>query len=532
MSIHMLRQLRGRMVPEVVERVVADLLLLNAAFLATVVLRFIWLFQSKAEAFTVSTYAQIMGGSYGLYRGSAAVLTAVCLLVFWTAGFYTYGRAYRSRYKILLIVGAVSLAYAAFTLIIAPLLSITPLPRSILFGAWFGSLTLLVTARIWSHLWKRTVRIETRRDPDLHPVLRNVLIIGGAGYIGSILVRGLLRRGYNVTVLDALLYGDEGIRTLYREPGFEFIKGDLRDIGAIVGAMQGIDAVVHLAALVGDPACDINERLTLEINLAATRMIADVAKGCGVRRFIFASTCSVYGASDSLLTEESPLNPMSVYARSKIASERALLALADVRFSPTILRFATVFGLSPRARFDLVVNILAAQAALEKRITIGGGRQWRPFIHVADTAESIIRSLEAPETAVKGEVFNVGSDQENYQIDQVAKFVRVVVPEVEVDTRDGDIDLRDYRVSFTKFQKHVGFLPRRTVHEGIREIVSAVRSGFITDYRNPRYSNYKTLSDETTLGVIQRDDPWPILYPIVRTEQKWFPSKKEGTGGR
>ena len=323
-------------------------------------------------------------------------------------------------------------------------------------------------------------------------------------------MRKLLDQGYNVTVLDALIYGDGSIRDLYSRPGFDLIHDDLRNIEAGVRALQYADAVVHLGALVGDPACALDEKLTLEINLAATRMIAEAARGFGVQRFIFASTCSVYGASDQILDERSALNPVSLYARTKIGSERVLLALNDDCFAPVILRFGTIYGLSPRPRFDLVINLLAARAVCDKRITIFGGDQWRPFIHVDDAAEAILKCLEAPLHAVKGQTFNVGCDDQNYRIVQLGDLIKELIPDVQVIHQGEDVDKRNYRVSFAKIHKHLGFSPRRTVAEGILEIKAAIEDGRITDYRDACYSNYKTLSEENNVHLIRQTRMTPL----------------------
>ena len=341
--------------------------------------------------------------------------------------------------------------------------------------------------------------------------LRNILVIGGAGYIGSVLVRELLRRNYSVTVLDALIYGDEGIRDLFGHPDFNLIHDDFRNIETAVRSMQHIDAVIHLGALVGDPACSLNEDLTLEVNLAATRMLADVGRGSGVRRFIFASTCSVYGSSDGLLDEDSPLNPISLYARTKMDSERALLSLGNESFVPTVLRFATVYGLSPRPRFDLVVNLLTAKAVCEKSITIFGGKQWRPFVHVRDVADAIIRCLEAPSEVVKGQVFNVGSDEQNYQIGQIGEIIRDLIPDVKVIYKTEDVDKRNYKVSFVKIRKCLGFSPRYRLTDGIMEIKAALEQGHIRNYRNSKYSNYRTLSEEAD-SLLVRETYMKPLY--------------------
>jgi nucleoside-diphosphate-sugar epimerase len=500
-------QVPKRLTLEMLVRIVADTIMINLALMAALVLRFLLLFTNKngEPQASVGAYSAIWQESIRVYWSSAWLLTIICLVVFYLSGFYTYGRAYRSRYKALLIFQAISVSYLLFGFLSYFVSSLTPVPRSALVGSWLLTLILVGGLRIGAALWRRTVWAEAKiwGKPEKRTI-RHVLVIGGAGYIGSILVRKLLNRGYRVTILDALLYGDDSIRDLYGRQGFELIHDDIRNVEAVVRAMQYADAVVHLGALVGDPACALDEKLALEINLAATRMIAEAARGFGVQRFIFASTCSVYGASDQLLDERSALNPVSLYARTKIDSERVLLALNDDCFAPVILRFATVYGLSPRPRFDLVVNLLAAQAVCEKRITIYGGSQWRPFIHVDDAAEAILKCLEAPLQAVKGQTFNVGSDDQNYQIDQLGDLIKGLITEVEVIRQGEDADRRNYRVSFAKIREHLGFTPRHTVVDGVLEIKAAIEDGRIRDYRDARYSNYKTLSNEGNITLIRR----------------------------
>ncbi len=226
---------------------------------------------------------------------------------------------------------------------------------------------------------------------------KHVLVIGGGGYIGSALLPKLLDSGYHVRLLDLLLFGTEPIADVLDHPNLEIVQADFRQVDEVVAAVRGMDTLIHLGAIVGDPACALDEELTIEVNLMATRMIAEVAKGSGVKRFIFASTCSVYGASDEILDERSALNPVSLYARSKIASEKVLRKMADDRFAPVILRFGTIYGLSGRTRFDLVVNLLAAKALIDKQITVFDGDQWRPFVHVDDAAQAVFKVLEAPE---------------------------------------------------------------------------------------------------------------------------------------
>jgi nucleoside-diphosphate-sugar epimerase len=342
----------------------------------------------------------------------------------------------------------------------------------------------------------------------------HICVVGGAGFLGSILVELLLDEGYQVTILDAFLYGDEGIRHLLDRPGLSLVPGDLRDITAAVQAFRHADAVVHLGALVGDPACDIDERLTLEINRDATAKAAAIARGLGIDRFVFASTCSVYGASGDLLHEDSPLAPISVYARSKVESEQHLLAHSGNGFSPTVLRFGTLYGHSQRERFDLVVNLLTAQAVATGEITVFGGTQWRPFVHVRDGAEAILASLRAPCAAVGGRVFNVGADDENHTLAQIAEIISHVVPGVRVHMAPATAQEADYRVSFACIRSAIGFAPRRTVADGVAEIAASISCGAVPDYTDARYSNYKALISGAAMAALTGNE-LPAAVPVA-----------------
>jgi nucleoside-diphosphate-sugar epimerase len=303
----------------------------------------------------------------------------------------------------------------------------------------------------------------------------------------------LLEKGYHVRLLDLFLYGAEPIRDCLYHPRLEIMRADFRQVDKVVEATKGMDAVIHLGAIVGDPACALDEDLTIEVNLMATRMIAEVAKGSGVSRFIFASTCSVYGASDEVLDEYSELNPVSLYARSKIASERVLMSLSDSNFAPTVLRFGTIYGLSGRTRFDLVINLLTAKALVEGQITIRGGDQWRPFVHVHDAALAVFKTLEAPFSLVKNQTFNVGSNEQNYTIYQIGQLINQFVPSSQIIDQGPDTDRRNYRVNFNKIRDLLGFAPVWVVEEGVTQVIEAVKSGRIKDYRDPMYSNVKFL---------------------------------------
>jgi nucleoside-diphosphate-sugar epimerase len=491
-----LRRLRGRVTLEAMARVVADAVIINVCYLAALVVRLL-LETSKGDP---TTLPEQLRAAASIYVSHAWLLTTISLIVYSALGFYTSGPLYRGRLKWLAVFHGVSLSYVIFGFVQyvgegKDWLTVTP--RLGMMLGWGLTLGATEASRLWSGVWRMVVEREKplRSDLNRKGPIRRVLVIGGAGYIGSHLCRQLLEQGYSVRVLDALLYGKESLAELEPDPRFELVVGDSRDIGSVFSAMLGADAVVHLGELVGDPACALDERLTLEVNLAATRMLAEAARGYGVKRFVYASSCSVYGANDDLLDETSELNPVSLYARAKIMSETALLELNDETFHPVILRLSTVFGLSHRPRFDLVVNLLSAKAVREGVITVMGGSQWRPFVHVADVARAMVMCLQAPLETVKGEIFNVGGDGNNHSIQEVGELVNKCVPEAQLTSTDDSSDRRNYRVSFTKIRTALGFECERDVESGIQELVEALRQGRIGDHRLARYSNHKTLSD-------------------------------------
>ncbi len=430
-------------------RGLADAVLINVAVLTSIAIRLVK-FVMTADTANEADYKNYLWNNIIGYRSCAIRLTLICLIVFSLSGFYSYGRTYRGRYK-----------------------------------------TLVVIVRAETHSFKQT-------DEDK---ARKVLLVGGAGYIGSALLPMLLEKGYHVRLLDLFLYGAEPIRDFLHHPSLEIMRADFRQVDKVVEATKNMDAVIHLGAIVGDPACALNEDLTIEVNLMATRMIAEVAKGSGVSRFIFASTCSVYGACDEVLDEHSVLNPVSLYARSKIASERVLLSLSDSNFAPTVLRFGTIYGLSGRTRFDLVINLLTAKALVEGQITIRGGDQWRPFVHVHDAALAVFKTLEAPFSLVKNQTFNVGSNEQNYTIYQIGKIINQFVPAAQIVDQGPDTDRRNYRVNFNKIRDILGFAPAWVVEKGVAQVIEAIESGKIMDYRDPRYSNVKFLGNESASSL-------------------------------
>lgn len=332
--------------------------------------------------------------------------------------------------------------------------------------------------------------------------LSKILVIGGGGYIGSILTRELISRDYHVKVLDNFMYGRQSLHKLEGNPNLTIMEGDTRHIEVVTDAVSDVDAVVHLAELVGDPLCNINPKVTQEVNYLATKLIASVCKHYQINRFVYTSSCSVYGATENedLLTEDAPLNPQSLYARMKIESENALLEMVDNNFSPTILRLGTVFGYSSRPRFDLVVNLLTAKAIKEGQITIFGGNQWRPNVHVIDVANSIIRILEAPLDKVAGEIFNVGSNDLNLTINNIGEKIKEQVPEARIIKKDNNGDKRNYKVDFSKILKILNFETTIKIEEGIKEIINAFNSNRIRgDYRADIYSNVQYLKNKIVL---------------------------------
>ncbi|HKY31259.1 MAG TPA: NAD-dependent epimerase/dehydratase family protein [Candidatus Polarisedimenticolia bacterium] len=519
---------RSHLTFESFARVAADAVIVNLCFLAALIVRLL-LETSKGDPDTTGGQ---LGLALSLYASHAWLLTSICLGVYALTGFYTKGPLYRGRLKALAVLHAVSLAYVLFGFVqyLAEAKSwLTVVPRLALFMGWGLTLVATAASRLWSNMWRTVIEREKPMRPELNRKgpIRRVLVIGGAGYIGSVLCRQLLEQGYSVRVLDALLYGKDSLTDLEQDPRFELIVGDSRDIGSVFSAMLGADAVVHLGELVGDPACALDEKLTLEINLAATRMLAEAARGYGVKRFIYASSCSVYGLNEELLDESSELNPVSLYARAKIGSETALLDLNDESFHPVILRLSTVFGLSPRPRFDLVVNLLAAKAAREGEVTVFGGSQWRPFVHVSDVARAMVCCLQAPLESVKGQVFNVGSDDHNYSIQQIGEMAHSLVPSSRLVSEEDSADRRNYRVSFAKIRTVLGFTCHRTVESGMREIIGALNDGRIRDHRLARYSNHKTLSDPNGQPGLRRRHISDLYQPAPR-----MPLRPVSVGGR
>ena len=321
-----------------------------------------------------------------------------------------------------------------------------------------------------------------------------VLVTGGSGYMGSVLTSKLLQEGHYVRVLDSLMHGGQGILPLYGHERFNFVHGDIRDSEIVEKALQQMEAVVHLAAIVGDPACAKSPQIAKDVNQQSALSVFGLARRIGIERFIFASTCSNYGRMTDptkYLDEDAELKPVSLYAETKVAVEHTILdSQGEDVMASTVLRFATLFGLSPRMRFDLTVNTFTMELMAKEELEIYGEQFWRPYVHVSDAANAILKILNAPIETIRGQVYNVGDTNENYTKRQLADLIDIetgVSHNITYVKRDEDP--RDYRVTFGKIKEQLGFEITRTVPAGIQELVDAIKQGVITDFDNPKYYN-------------------------------------------
>jgi nucleoside-diphosphate-sugar epimerase len=327
---------------------------------------------------------------------------------------------------------------------------------------------------------------------------KHILVTGGAGYIGSLLTAQLLRSGDRVTVLDSLLYSGESLLGFLHDPNFHFAKADVTEPGAVRSSLRRDwakpDIVVHLAAIVGFPACQaVGRQAAWKYNVEATKMVFEQAAGLGAERFVFASTYSNYGlsADGKPVSEESALNPQSLYAETKIAAEEYLLAQKDSSCAPIIFRLATLYGISPRTRFDLIINQFVLDAFSNRELIIYQRGYSRSFVHVQDVVRGISMGIEAPEKKARGQIFNLGTEKGNYTKDEIVGLVVKRLPETVVTYKDLTFggDMRDITVSFEKIQRVLGFEATLTADDGVREVVHALRTGLIRNPHDERYRN-------------------------------------------
>jgi nucleoside-diphosphate-sugar epimerase len=309
---------------------------------------------------------------------------------------------------------------------------------------------------------------------------KTILVTGAGGYVGIPLCNELMRRGYSVIAVDRYYFGMNKLGALIDDPQVKIVTDDIRRL--TIENFAGVYGVVDLAGLSNDASSDIDPRLTEEINKKAGARLPELAKAAGVRRYVYASSASVYGHGlKNQLVETDECRPQTAYASSKLFVEQELSKLTDDNFETVIFRNATIFGLAPRMRFDLAINIMTLRAWRERVIYImGGGNQWRPFVHVNDVVQSIVLGLEADASIVSGEIFNIGHEEQNYQIKQLAQFIMDVIPNVKLHVIPDDPDKRTYNLSFDKVREKLGFEPSTRVHEGVVEIKQALDNGLVS----------------------------------------------------
>jgi nucleoside-diphosphate-sugar epimerase len=329
--------------------------------------------------------------------------------------------------------------------------------------------------------------------------MSKVMVTGAGGYIGTQLVRDLVKAGHEVTAVDRFFFGKEPLSEFINNKQVTIKQKDIRDLDQ--NDFKGHDAVCDLACLSNDPAGEIDPQLTYQINRDGRIHVAKTAKEAGVAKYIISSSCSVYGKGEEpLLVETSKTNPISIYAKSTLEAEQENLSIADNNFSVTSLRNATVFGLSSRMRFDLVVNLMTLSAFQKGRIIVmGGGLQWRPLVHLSDVSQAFQLVIDANEKLVNREIFNVGLD--NYQIKNLAYLVREQLPiDIEIDLAPDDADKRDYNVDFSKASNTLGFQAKKSIIDGINEIYVALKLGNVdTSIKTVTVSWYRNILDAKKL---------------------------------
>jgi len=324
--------------------------------------------------------------------------------------------------------------------------------------------------------------------------MKNIFVTGGAGYVGAVLVPKLLDAGYGVKALDLLLYGEDVFDSVKDNPALTLVKGDIRDRALLEREIPGSDAVIHLACISNDPSYELNPALSKAINYDAFFPLVDTARDNGVKRFIFASSSSVYGIKqEERVTEDMSLEPLTDYSKYKALCEEYLLKAQSPEFTTLILRPATVCGYSPRQRLDLTVNILTNHAVNKGRITVFGGEQKRPNIHIDDVTDLYVKALEYPEEKIAGKTFNAGYD--NMKVKDIARLIQKVLSDrdlsVEISPTD---DQRSYSICSDKIRDELGFQPRRTVEDAVRDLKTAFEAGRIPDpLNNKRYYNIQTM---------------------------------------
>jgi dTDP-4-amino-4,6-dideoxygalactose transaminase/nucleoside-diphosphate-sugar epimerase len=354
-----------------------------------------------------------------------------------------------------------------------------------------------------------------------------ILVTGGGGYLGACLAKLLLERGHSVRIFDRFCFGEEAVGDLAKLPGCEIVKGDIRRLQEVQTLLDGVDAVAHLASLSNDPSCSLDAEMAADVNIESTRELANKAMQKGARRFVFASSCNVYGAGMfDILDEDSPPNPVSNFGRTKLEAERLLLSMCNDHFAPVVGRTASMFGWSTRMRFDIAINQMVAAALRNGAIKVmGGGGQWRPFIHVRDAARAFAAMLEEDASKVSGRIFNVGQDDLNWRIVDLVRHVAKIIGNTKVEIEKDDDDLRTYRVQFGKIRDVLGFHCEHSVDDGVRELREALMKHADLDPFNDIYFNVKRLKQLLATPVDEGGEPIaarfiPLAKPCLGQEEE------------
>jgi len=325
-----------------------------------------------------------------------------------------------------------------------------------------------------------------------------VLITGGAGYVGSVLTNKLVTKNFDIKVIDSLVFGDDGISDLKQNKKIEFFNIDIRETEKMKEILKNVDCVVHLAAIVGEPLCKKIPEAAKQINEFATKNLVLLCKKYNVKRFIFASTCSNYGSSLEMVDETSSVQPLSLYSECKVNSENYILKINNEKFETCVLRFATAHGLSPRMRFDLLLQEFLRDSLIDGKISIFGEDFWRPLVHVEDMSDACISVIEAPSKLIAGQVFNVGSNEENYTKKQLAESIQKFVKNTEIEIVKSKNDVRNYKVSFEKIKNVLNFKPKKSIEDSIIEIMKEIESNGL-DPRDSEFSNISKLTEKINI---------------------------------
>lgn len=324
--------------------------------------------------------------------------------------------------------------------------------------------------------------------------INSVLVIGGAGYIGSVLSPKLVDSSFDVKILDSGFFGLSGIEGLLND-SVPLFQGDIRNDTFLDKSLKDIDCVIHLAAIVGEPLCKKNPEAARQINLESTQKLVDLSRKNHVKRLIFASTCSNYGTSTEMVDENSELKSLSLYSETKVSSESIILNNNDEEMNTTVLRFATAFGLSPRMRFDLLLQEFIRDAYIENKIVLYGPDSWRPLVHVKDISDACLKAVQAENDKISGEIFNVGANEGNFTKICLAKLVQEHLPQTEIEIHPLQEDPRNYKVSFEKIKNILNFETKMSVKNGISEIITSIQEGKL-DPKDSEFSNMSKMTEK------------------------------------